>query len=122
MDRAVPWLMVVASVVSVTMAAPAAFAQEASRPVAEQAAPGARTRIVMKVDGLACPFCAYGLEKKLRALDAVDSIEVKLNEGVVFVDLKPGGAVSEEVLDRVVKEAGFVLREIRRKAAVAPGP
>ncbi|MGN2393298.1 heavy-metal-associated domain-containing protein, partial [Pelomicrobium sp. G1] len=30
----------------------------------------------LQVDGLACPFCAYGIEKKLRALDGVDKVKV----------------------------------------------
>lgn len=118
MHRAVMSMIVIATL---AFAAPAAFAQEPSRPADEQAAPAGETRIVMKVDGLACPFCAYGLEKKLEALDAVDRIEVKLDEGLVSVDLKPGKTVSDEVLARVVKDAGFVLREIRRDGAAAPG-
>lgn len=71
--------------------------------------------IVMRVDGLACPFCAHGLEKKLDALDATDRVVVKLNDGEVFLFLKPGGTVNDDILTGAVRDAGFVVREIRRR-------
>ena len=43
----------------------------------------ANVQYELRVDGLACPYCAYGIEKKIKALGGVDkgSIEIKLNEG-----------------------------------------
>ena len=71
--------------------------------------------VVMRVDGLACPFCAYGLQKKLEALDATAEVDIRLNEGLVLVSLKPEQTVSDEVLTKAVKDAGFVVREIKRR-------
>ena len=31
--------------------------------------------VTIKVEGLACPFCAYGIEKHLKKLDAVASVD-----------------------------------------------
>jgi mercuric ion binding protein len=70
--------------------------------------------IVVRVDGMACPFCAHGLKKKLEALDITDSVDVKLNEGEVLLFLKPDATVDDDVLRHVVKEAGFVVRGIQR--------
>ena len=38
----------------------------------------------LRVDGLACPFCAYGIEKKLGALEGVQSVETNIKDGVVI--------------------------------------
>lgn len=67
---------------------------------------------VLRVDGLACPFCAYGLEKKLTALPGVTSYDADLREGKVFVGLAPEASVDDEDLRRRVKESGFTLRGV----------
>ncbi len=73
--------------------------------------------IVLRVDGLACPFCAHGLKRKLEALNATDRVEVKLNEGEVYLFLKAGQTVEDEALTKAVTHAGFVVRSIRRSQA-----
>lgn len=50
-----------------------------------QTAFAAGTHYEMRVDGLACPFCAYGIEKKLKAIDGVSDIKVDLDKGLVSV-------------------------------------
>lgn len=42
------------------------------------------------VDGLTCPFCAYGLEKKLGKLGAIQTMEVQLENGRVLLAFKEG--------------------------------
>ena len=34
----------------------------------------------IRVAGLACPFCAYGIEKHLRKIEGVEQIEVDVGE------------------------------------------
>ncbi len=75
--------------------------------------------VVLRVDGLACPFCAAGLEKKLEALDATADVEVKLDEGQVFLFLKADRSVSDAELEEAVKHAGFALRTIQRREGPA---
>lgn len=64
----------------------------------------------LRVDGLACPFCAYGIEKKLSRIEGVEKIDVELKSGVVIVTMAEGAALAEEVAHKAVKEAGFTLR------------
>ncbi len=92
------------------------LAQEAERNPAEAEAAD-RADIVLRVDGLACPFCAYGLEQKLKALDAIDRVDVKLNEGEVFLVLKADETVEDAVLTKAVTDAGFVVRGISRRSS-----
>jgi mercuric ion binding protein len=64
----------------------------------------------LKVDGLACPFCAYGIEKRLSALEGVERVEVDIKGGRVAVTLREGAQLTEPQARRAVAEAGFTLR------------
>jgi len=68
--------------------------------------------IVLGVDGMSCPFCAFGIEKKLNKLDTIKSLDVKLEEGFVDIYLKPEQQLSEAELQKAVKKAGFSVRSI----------
>lgn len=69
--------------------------------------------IVVGVDGLACPFCAYGLEKKLKKLDGVDATYVDIDEGIVDIKLKEGATLSEKTIKEAVQAAGFTMRSVK---------
>lgn len=71
---------------------------------------GEEGRYRLRVNGLACPFCAYGIEKKLGGLEGVRSVEVSLDEGAVIVRTRPGTALTEERARRAVEDAGFGLQ------------
>lgn len=66
------------------------------------------------VDGLACPFCAYGIEKKLNALEGVERIEMNIKDGVVVVTMQDGVALDEADARKAVKDAGFTLKGLER--------
>ncbi len=64
----------------------------------------------LRVDGLACPFCAYGIEKQLSKLDGVARIDVDIENGAVMVRLNEGATLDETTARAAVKRAGFTLR------------
>ena len=66
------------------------------------------------VDGMVCPFCAYGLEKRLTKLEAVDSLVIRVSDGLVQIREKEGQKLSEETVRKEVERAGFTLREMNR--------
>ena len=68
--------------------------------------------VTIAVDGLACPFCAYGLEKKLKKLEGVEALTVDMEEGQVQMKLKEGVTVTEEQIYEAVTDAGFTVTEI----------
>lgn len=72
-------------------------------------------RYELQVDGLACPYCAYGVEKKIKALDGVDqdSLEIKLNEGLVSFQANTESPFTEAFLKTLVNDAGFTLRKLK---------
>lgn len=63
------------------------------------------------VDGLACPFCAYGVEKKVGGLDGVEKVEIEIEDGLVAVTLADGATLDEATAAKAVDEAGFSLRK-----------
>lgn len=64
----------------------------------------------IEVAGLACPFCAYGIEKKLNAIEGVERVETNIKEGTVIVIMKDGARLDRATAERAVKAAGFTLR------------
>lgn len=70
--------------------------------------------VVLVVDGLSCPVCAYGLERRLLEVPAVDTLVVRVSDGTVLIRTRSGESPSDLKLGEAVKRAGFTLREIRR--------
>ena len=70
------------------------------------------TSIAIRVDGLACPFCAFSLEKKIRAVEGTKEPVINIEQGVVT--LTPLGDVSIDFDDlrEAVTNAGFTPRDI----------
>ena len=82
-------------------------------PVAAQTQTQAdKTYIKVQVDGLACPFCAYGLEKKLKQVDKAQDIQINVKEGYATLDVPQKTEDMEAELRKVVEDAGFTAREI----------
>ncbi|VAV82671.1 Probable Co/Zn/Cd efflux system membrane fusion protein [hydrothermal vent metagenome] len=71
-----------------------------------------KTYIKIWVDGMACPFCAYGLEKKIKKIDSSGDFFVEINEGFISFSVKSDKVPSEVDLKKTVKEAGFFARKI----------
>jgi len=67
---------------------------------------------VVRVDGLACPFCAYGIEKQFSSLPGVTGTDVNLANGVVIVHVKPGTHLDQAQIAKTVKDAGFTLKQV----------
>jgi len=70
----------------------------------------------LQVDGLACPFCAYGLEKKLKKVPGTSAYEIDLKKGEAFVRFEKKASLDFAVFENAVREAGFTLRGIAIKA------
>ena len=73
---------------------------------------GASVRL--KVDGMVCPFCAYGLEKRLEEIASIDAVLIRISDGLVQIRTKEGQDLTDEALTDAVRKSGFSLREIER--------
>ena len=69
----------------------------------------------LQADGLACPFCAYGIEKQLNAIEGVEFVETDIKSGSVVITMQDGAAMDEEAARKAVAAAGFTMRAFKRE-------
>lgn len=67
---------------------------------------------VLQVDGLACPYCGYGVEKQFAQRDGVEATRIDVEAGVVVVSVATGTRFSHDELGQIIDKAGFTLGEI----------
>ncbi len=68
----------------------------------------------LKVNGLACPFCAFGIEKQLSKIDGVGDLKTDVKAGVVRLTMKDGSLLDKAEAKQAVDRAGFTLRGIEK--------
>jgi copper chaperone CopZ len=68
--------------------------------------------IKIQVDGLSCPFCAYGLEKNLKKVKGIKDIFISVQNGYTTFNISKETQPAEEKLKKIVKDAGFTAKEI----------
>lgn len=61
------------------------------------------------LNGLACPFCAYGVEKKLGEIKGVDRLQTNIKTGMVTIIMKDGATLDRATAAKAVRDAGFQL-------------
>ncbi len=70
---------------------------------------------ILQVDGLGCPFCAFGIEKELSNLQGVNNVEVDLKNAQVIVNMIDDAVLDEPQVRTAVKDAGFTLRSFSQR-------
>lgn len=65
------------------------------------------SQVSLSVEGLGCPFCVYGLEKKLKKVGGVQTVHVELKSGLVVMTLQEGNPPEISRFEDAVKKAGF---------------
>ncbi|MCH7696061.1 MAG: heavy-metal-associated domain-containing protein [Proteobacteria bacterium] len=70
----------------------------------------AGTEYELGIDGVACPFCVYGIEKQLSKLEGIERISTDIKNGLVLLEMKDGSTLTEQLINEAVNKAGFTLR------------
>ncbi|GMT49777.1 MAG: hypothetical protein IEMM0008_1316 [bacterium] len=68
--------------------------------------------VSMVIKGMSCPFCAFGLEKKLKKVEGVKSIKITLKTGKTVLSAKDGESINVSQIPKAVKDAGFTIDSI----------
>ena len=68
--------------------------------------------IKIEIKGLACPFCAFGMEKELKKVTGVRNVEIELTEGLAYISTPKKQQPTREALEKIIEEAGFTVGEI----------
>lgn len=77
----------------------------------------AERKVFIKVNGMFCPFCTFGLEKRLKNLPETAEVRTDLAVGEAIVTLKPGAEFVEGNFAEAIKRAGFTHSGIRMRSA-----
>ena len=64
-------------------------------------------KVQLYVEGLACPFCTFGIEKSLKKVPGVVSLETTIRTGLVEIEMAPGEPLDPSALNEAVRKAGF---------------
>ena len=72
-------------------------------------------KIIVKLRGLVCDFCARALEKVFGKREEVSSLSVDLRKKLLTIRLKKGYDLSDETVRKLVEDAGYNTVNIRRK-------
>lgn len=63
--------------------------------------------VEFRMNGLACPFCLYGIKKRLNALKGVADIEASFEKATATLWIQPGSPTALWDLSDAVRRAGF---------------
>ena len=96
-------------------------AQAPTREAPPAAVPDRPERITVTVTGLSCPFCAYGLEKRLKKLEGLDSLSIDFKTGNVVLVVRDGSKAGDARIRKLVKDGGFEATKIER-SPLPPAP
>jgi mercuric ion binding protein len=83
----------------------------ASRAVAQGPA-AAGKQAVVTVQGMQCPFCAYGIQKQLKKLPGATSVDVELAKNQAIVSFASDAKVTDADIRQAVRKAGFTAGKI----------
>ena len=67
----------------------------------------AEREVVIQVNGMFCPFCTFGVEKRLKGLKEVTTVRTDLASGEAIAGLKPGAEFVERHFADAIDRAGF---------------
>jgi len=64
-------------------------------------------KFTVQVDGLGCPFCAYGLEKKFKELKGIKEVKIEMETGVMDFSYPGEKGLSIQRVEQQVEKAGY---------------
>lgn len=71
-------------------------------------------RFIIRVDGLACYFCAYGLQRYFKKSGKIAAFDMHMEEGVVETSLLKGKFIlSIKTIEGYIHDAGFTFRSLK---------
>ncbi len=74
-------------------------------------------RVEVAVDGMACPFCAYGIEKRLKGVEGVESVAISLKGGLAEVTAAEAFSLDLRAIRNAIEKAGFTPGRLEVEAA-----
>jgi len=70
--------------------------------------------VKVEVRGMVCTFCVQRVKKSLEVNDAVNMVNVNMDQKTAYVTLKDGQQLTDDEIKKVVKDAGYDVNRIVR--------
>lgn len=86
-------------------------------PSTAQAPANGTKQAVVTVQGMQCPFCAYGIKKHLAKLPGAQKVEVELAKNQAIVTFADDEKVGDKEIQQAIRNAGFTAGKIEWRAA-----
>ncbi len=71
-------------------------------------------RVLVKVNGLVCDFCARAVEKVFGRRKEVAGIQVDMDQGQISIVLHPDNAIDDTTLEKLVTDSGYNMVSIQK--------
>ena len=71
-----------------------------------------RIYVKIEIKGMACPFCAFGMEKELKQVAGVDKVEIELKKGLAYISTPLSQKPTMENLEKIITDSGFTVGKI----------
>lgn len=81
--------------------------------------PPAQAEVVkanLTILGMSCSMCAYGLHKKLSALEEIEKATIDFKTETGILTFKPEARIDYERIEKAVTEGGYTLKDMSVKA------
>lgn len=69
----------------------------------------------VKVSGMVCSMCAQGIQKKFSSQDSIKKLNVDMDNKMVSIETKDGQTITDDVIKKLITEAGYNVASITRK-------
>lgn len=69
----------------------------------------------VKVSGMVCSMCAQGIQKKFSSQESIKKLNVDMDNKMVSIETKDGQTISDDVITKLITEAGYNVAGITRK-------
>ncbi len=71
-----------------------------------------RIYVKIEIKGMACPFCAFGMEKNLKKVADVEKVEIELKAGLAYISTPINQKPTKKSIEKVILDAGFTVGKI----------
>ncbi len=71
-----------------------------------------RVYIKIEIMGLACPYCAFGMEKELKEVAGVDKVDIELKTGLAYISTPKELEPNRFSLEKIITDSGFSVGKI----------
>lgn len=68
--------------------------------------------IKLHLKGVSCPFCVYGIEKRLKKVPGIDGVTTQYKASTSTLKKEPKSPIDIDALYKAVKDAGFSLDSV----------